>query len=264
MGWYGRRRDRGRGRPADRRVRDDLLLLALGIRRRGRARRRDPAACPPHRDAPPEAGRGSTSSAPCSPRSGSGWRSSASCAPRMGLGEPETRRAGAAGRLADRLVGPRRAAGGVGLPRWESTWRRIGEEPLVRPSTLGNRQITGGLLMFFSQYLVQAGLFFTIPLFLSVALGLSALETGVRILPLSITLLAAAVGIPRLFPDASPRRVVAARAAGHAAGLVSCCGPRPTARRRDRDGAAAARRLRYRRPRLPARGGDGVARCPTS
>jgi hypothetical protein len=45
-------------------------------------------------------------------------------------------------------------------------------------------------------------------LFLSVALGLSAVATGVRLLPLSITLLAAAVGVPRLFPAASPRRVV--------------------------------------------------------
>ena len=33
--------------------------------------------------------------------------------------------------------------------------------------------------MFFFQYLVQAGLFFVVPLFLSVCLGLSALETGV-------------------------------------------------------------------------------------
>ena len=40
------------------------------------------------------------------------------------------------------------------------------------------------------------------------ALGLSAVATGVRLLPLSVTLLAAAVGVPRLFPHASPRRVV--------------------------------------------------------
>lgn len=83
-----------------------------------------------------------------------------------------------------------------------------GGQPLVRPSLLANRQVAGGLLMFLLLYLVQAGLFFTIPLFLSVALGASALETGIRILPLSITLLAAAVGVPRLFPQASPRRVV--------------------------------------------------------
>ena len=43
--------------------------------------------------------------------------------------------------------------------------------------------------MFFFQYLIQAGLFFAVPLFLSVALGLTAFETGVRLLPLSITLL---------------------------------------------------------------------------
>src|SRR6185312_1104742 len=43
---------------------------------------------------------------------------------------------------------------------------------------------------------------------LSVALGLSAIATGVRLLPLSITLLLAAVGVPKVFPQASPRRVV--------------------------------------------------------
>ncbi|HKF00024.1 MAG TPA: MFS transporter [Actinomycetes bacterium] len=91
---------------------------------------------------------------------------------------------------------------------WERRLERGGGEPLVRPSMFGNRQMVGGLVMFNVQYLVQAGLFFTIPLFLSVALGLSALETGARILPLSITLLAAAVGVPRLFPAASPRLVV--------------------------------------------------------
>jgi hypothetical protein len=62
--------------------------------------------------------------------------------------------------------------------------------------------------MFFFQFLVQAGLFFTIPLYLSVALGLSAIGTGIRIMPLSITLLIAAAGIPRFFPNVSPRLVV--------------------------------------------------------
>jgi len=50
-------------------------------------------------------------------------------------------------------------------------------------------------------------LFFAVPLFLSIALGLSAIDTGVRILPLSITLVIAAIGIPKVFPRASPRRV---------------------------------------------------------
>ena len=92
--------------------------------------------------------------------------------------------------------------------RWEARLESRGEEPLVRPTMLRNRQLTGGLTMFFFQFLVQAGFFFVVPLFLSVALGLSALETGARLLPLSVTLLAAAIGIPRVFPRVSPRLVV--------------------------------------------------------
>lgn len=91
---------------------------------------------------------------------------------------------------------------------WEHRTLRRGREPLLRPAMLANRQLTGGLLMFFFQFLLQAGIFFVIPLFLSVVLELSALETGVRIMPLSIALLVSAAGVPKLWPHASPRRVV--------------------------------------------------------
>jgi predicted MFS family arabinose efflux permease len=91
---------------------------------------------------------------------------------------------------------------------WEARREAQGREPLVRPAMFRNKQLTGGLTMFFFQYLVQAGFFFVVPLFLSVCLGLSALATGVRLLPLSVTLLAAAIGIPRFLPQVSPRRVV--------------------------------------------------------
>ena len=92
--------------------------------------------------------------------------------------------------------------------QWESRLEERGDEPLVRPSMLDNVQLRGGLRMFFFQYFVQSGVFFVVPLFLSVALGLSAIDTGVRLLPLSVTLLIAAAGIPRFLPDANPRRVV--------------------------------------------------------
>jgi EmrB/QacA subfamily drug resistance transporter len=92
--------------------------------------------------------------------------------------------------------------------RWEARLVEQRREPLVDPALLRNRQLTGGLTMFFFQYLVQMGVFFVVPLYLSVALGLSALATGARILPLSLTLLAAAILIPRFLPDVSPRRVV--------------------------------------------------------
>src|SRR5947208_2503176 len=102
-------------------------------------------------------------------------------------------------------------AGGVVLRlflAWENHRLARGESALIDPAMLRNRTLRGGLTAFFFQYLLQAGLFFAVPLFLSVALGLSAIATGVRLLPLSITLLLAAAGIPRVFPNASPRRVV--------------------------------------------------------
>jgi EmrB/QacA subfamily drug resistance transporter len=92
--------------------------------------------------------------------------------------------------------------------RWEDRIAAHGGEPLVRRSMFKNDQLKGGLTMFLFQYLVQAGVFFVVPLYLSVALGLSAIDTGVRILPLSITLLAAAIGVPRIFPRTSPRLIV--------------------------------------------------------
>jgi MFS family permease len=92
--------------------------------------------------------------------------------------------------------------------QWQSHLERSGGEPLVRPSMLDNVQLRGGLRMFFFQYFVQSGVFFVVPLFLCVSLGLSAIDTGVRLLPLSVTLLIAAAGIPRFLPHANPRRVV--------------------------------------------------------
>ena len=91
---------------------------------------------------------------------------------------------------------------------WENQRLARGRAVLLDPALLRNPTLRGGLIAFFFQYFLQAGLFFAVPLFLSVALGLSAVATGVRLLPLSLTLLLAAAGVPRVFPHASPRRVV--------------------------------------------------------
>src|SRR5262245_37758346 len=107
---------------------------------------------------------------------------------------------------------------------WEHRMSARGKEPLIDLDMLRNARLVGGLTMFFFQFLLQAGLFFTVPLFLSVALGLSALDTGIRLLPLSVALLIAAVGVPRVWPHASPRRVVAWGLAALLAGIVSLIG----------------------------------------
>ena len=115
---------------------------------------------------------------------------------------------------------------GGGLTLWilvtfEGRLEAAGREPLIRPSMFSNTQLTGGLIMFFLQYLIQMGVFFVIPLFLSVALGLSAIGTGLRIMPLSITLLVAAAGIPKFLPKVSPRLVVQVGLLSMLAGIVS-------------------------------------------
>lgn len=90
-------------------------------------------------------------------------------------------------------------------------WQRVvvakGREPLVDPELLANAQLRAGLGSFFFQFLVQGGLFFLISLYLTAALGLSAIATGVRLMPLSISLLLAATVIPKRWPQASPRFV---------------------------------------------------------
>ncbi len=95
-----------------------------------------------------------------------------------------------------------------GFLAWENRRLAQGRSALLDPAMLRIPKLQKGLTAFFFQFLLQAGLFFCVPLYLSVALGLSAIDTGLRIMPLSITLLLAAVGVPKLWPNASPRRVV--------------------------------------------------------
>jgi len=91
---------------------------------------------------------------------------------------------------------------------WENVRLKRGESALIDPAMLRNFPLRNGVTSFLFMFLIQAGIFFTVPLFLSVSLGISAVETGVRLLPLSLSLLLFAVGVPRLRPNASPRRVV--------------------------------------------------------
>ena len=91
---------------------------------------------------------------------------------------------------------------------WENRRLARGQGVLVNPAMLRNLQLRNGVMSFFFLFLVQAGIFFVVPLFLSVALGLTAVATGVRLLPLSLTLLLFAVGVPKLLPNANPQRVI--------------------------------------------------------
>ncbi len=156
------------------------------------------------------------------------------------------------------VAGAGRRGRAVGLLWLGASPSRAAPSRLLDPAMLDNRQLRGGLTVFFFQYLLQGGLFFAVPLFLSVALGLSALQTGVRLLPLSATLLLAAAGVPRVFPQASPRRVVQIGLLCLFAGSSRAGRARRRRRPGDHHLADAPGRSRHRRARLTARRRDRV------
>src|SRR3954453_19899290 len=61
---------------------------------------------------------------------------------------------------------------------WERRRRDSGRAALLDPVILRVRLLRSGLTAFFFQYLLQAGLFFAVPLFLSFRPGLSPIDTG--------------------------------------------------------------------------------------
>jgi EmrB/QacA subfamily drug resistance transporter len=89
-------------------------------------------------------------------------------------------------------------AGGAliwGFVTWQRHSEAIGRDPLVHLSLARVPPVRSGLIGLFSQNLILMGVFFVIPLYLQLVLGLSAFETGVKMLPVSITmLLTSAVG----------------------------------------------------------------------
>lgn len=63
-----------------------------------------------------------------------------------------------------------------------------GQDPLVHLRLLEIRPLRAGLMGLFTQNLVLMGVFFVVPLYLQLVVGLDALDTGIRMLPISITM----------------------------------------------------------------------------
>lgn len=92
--------------------------------------------------------------------------------------------------------------------RWERHRDRRGVDPLVHLALLRRPALGSGLMSLVSQNLILLGLFFTIPLYLQVVQGFDAFETGLRLLPVSATMLVTSLGASRLGRLAGPRRIV--------------------------------------------------------
>ncbi|MEU2064096.1 MFS transporter [Streptomyces sp. NPDC013455] len=91
---------------------------------------------------------------------------------------------------------------------WEVRREQQGVAPLVHLSLLGRPVLRSGLLTLLSQNLILLGLFFTIPLYLQVVQGFDAFETGLRLLPVSVTMFVTSLSASSLGRVMGPRRVV--------------------------------------------------------
>ncbi|HET7589930.1 MAG TPA: MFS transporter [Solirubrobacterales bacterium] len=104
-------------------------------------------------------------------------------------------------------------AGGILLAlfvSWERRREERGEDPLLHLKLLRVATLRGGVTMLLAQNLILMGVFFTVPLFLQIVLGLDALETGVRMLPASAGLFISALAGSALAKRFAARAVVRA------------------------------------------------------
>jgi EmrB/QacA subfamily drug resistance transporter len=104
------------------------------------------------------------------------------------------------------------AAAGVGLLLGFTSWERHratrGKARLVDLGLLRKSMLQSGLTSFLTQNMVLMGVFFAIPLYLQVVQGYDALDTGIRMLPVSAALFLSALGGARLSGRWAARPIV--------------------------------------------------------
>ncbi len=93
---------------------------------------------------------------------------------------------------------------------WQRHREASGNDPLVHLSLLRVPPLRSGLMGLFTQNLILMGVFFVVPLYLQMILGLNALETGIKMLPVSITMFVASALGSRLSATLPVRTIVRA------------------------------------------------------
>ena len=103
-------------------------------------------------------------------------------------------------------------AGGLALlgafVRWQRHRTSSGEDPLVDLRLFSVAPVRSGLSTFTAQNLILMGVFFVLPLYLQLVQGLDALESGIKLLPVSVAMLLASSVGPKLAERLPVRRIV--------------------------------------------------------
>ncbi len=79
-----------------------------------------------------------------------------------------------------------------GFVKWQQHREATHRDPLIHLSLAHIPTVRSGVIGLFSQNLILMGTFFVVPLYLQLVLGKNALETGIKMLPISITMLVTA------------------------------------------------------------------------
>jgi MFS family permease len=106
---------------------------------------------------------------------------------------------------------------GWGFISWERHLASTDRQPLVGTDLFGIATLRAGLASQMVLYFIIAGSFFVLPLYLQTVLNLDALESGIRMLPLSIALFFMALAGSRLATRFSPRSMIRF-------GILTACG----------------------------------------
>ena len=86
--------------------------------------------------------------------------------------------------------------------------QKKGRDPLLDVTMLKKPHLRAGLSNITIQNLLTAGLFFVMPVYLQMVLGLDALQTGIKIFPLSVSLVIFSLIGARLVAKFTPKKII--------------------------------------------------------
>jgi MFS family permease len=104
--------------------------------------------------------------------------------------------------------------------RWSRYRESIDKDPLVHLDLLKIGTLRAGLSSLLAQNLIMMGIFFAVPLYLQLVLGMNALDTGIRMLPASIAMLIASALGSKLSDRYSVRTIIRGGLATTAAAVL--------------------------------------------
>lgn len=82
------------------------------------------------------------------------------------------------------------------------------KNPLFEVSLFKISELRSGLSVLTSQYIITAAIFFVVPIYLQMIIGLDALQTGLRIFPLSVALVIFSIVGSKIALKYSPRQII--------------------------------------------------------